>query len=65
MQNVQRRLKIFLGKYATLFQAEIYAVLVCAYEIQMNVRPGQYISICSDSQVALKALHVAKMSPLV
>jgi hypothetical protein len=65
MQNIQRRLSISLGKYATLFQAEIYAVLSCAYEIQTNVRSGKYVSICSDSQVALKALHAAKTSSLV
>ena len=65
MQNIQRRLSISQGKYATLFQAEIYAVLACAFEIQTNVRSGKYVSICSDSQVALKALHAAKTSSLV
>jgi len=60
MQNVQRRLSISLGKYATVFQAEIYAVLACAYEIQTNVTSGKYVSICSDSQVALKALQATK-----
>jgi hypothetical protein len=43
MQNVQRRLSISLGKYATVFQAEIYAVLAYAYEIQTNVRSGKYV----------------------
>jgi hypothetical protein len=39
--------------------------LSCAYDIQMNVRPGKCLSICSDSQVALKALQAAKiMLPL-
>jgi hypothetical protein len=33
--------------------------------IQVNVRSGKYISICSDSQAALKALQAAKTSPLV
>jgi ribonuclease HI len=61
-----RRLSISLGKYVTVFQAEIYAILACAYEIQANARSEKYISICSDSQAALKALQAAKTtSPLV
>jgi hypothetical protein len=47
-------------------QVEVYAILECVNEIQMNVRPGKYVSICSDSQAALKALQAAKTtSPLV
>jgi len=49
------RLSISLGRYATLFQAEIYATLAFAYEIQLYGKPKKYVSICSDSQVALKA----------
>jgi len=65
-QPVGRRLRISLGKYATVLQAEIYAILSCAYEIQMNVRPEKSVSICTDSQVALKVLQAAKtMCPLV
>jgi hypothetical protein len=61
-----RRLGISLGKYVTVCQAEIYAILACVYEIQANVRSETYISICSDSQAALKALQAAKTtSPLV
>ena len=38
----------------------------CCNEIQSNVRPEKYVSICSDSQAALKALQAAKTtSPLV
>jgi hypothetical protein len=63
---VGRRLIISLGRYATDFQAEIYAILACAYEIQWNDRPEKFVSICSDSQVALKALEAARItSPLV
>jgi hypothetical protein len=38
-----------MGKHATVFLAEIYAILACAYEIQMNVRQEKYVSIPSDS----------------
>jgi ribonuclease HI len=50
---------------ATVFQAEVYAILACAHETEAQDRPEKYVSICSDSQAALKALHAPKMSPLV
>jgi hypothetical protein len=49
----------------TVFQAEVYAISACVHENETQIRPEKYISICSDSQVALKAPQVAKMSPLV
>jgi ribonuclease HI len=65
-QSVNRRLSIPLGKHATVFQAEVYAILACGHEIEAQDRPEKYISICSDSQTALKALKAAKTtSPLV
>ena len=65
-QSVGRRLNFSLGRYATVFQAEIYAILACVYEIQFQSRPEKYVSICSDSQVALKALQAVRtMSQLV
>jgi hypothetical protein len=54
-QYMGRRLSFSLGRYATFFQAEIYAILACAYEIQSQNRPEKYMSVCSDSQAALKA----------
>jgi ribonuclease HI len=65
-QSVNRRLSIPLGKHATVFQAEVYAILACAHEIEAQERPEKYVSICSDGQVALKVLQAAKTtSPLV
>ena len=65
-QSVNRRLSIPPGKHATVFQAEVYAILACALEIEAQDWPEKYVSICSDNQVALKALQVAKTtSPLV
>ena len=65
-QSAKRRLSISLGKHATVFQAEVYAILACAHEIETKDRPEKYVSICSDSQAALKALHAAETtSPLV
>jgi hypothetical protein len=40
--------------------------LACVYEIQSHIRSAKYISICSDSQAALKALQAVRTtSPLV
>jgi ribonuclease HI len=59
-QSVNRRLSISLGKHATDFQAEVYAILAWVHEIETQDRPEKYVSICSDSQAALKALQAAK-----
>jgi hypothetical protein len=59
-QSVNRRLSIHLGIHATVFQGEVYAILACVHETETQDRPEKYISICSDSQAALKELQVAK-----
>ena len=64
-QSAGRRLSFSLGRYATVFQAEIYAILACVYKIQFQNRLEKYVSICSDSQAALKALQAIRTSPLV
>jgi len=64
-KSMGRRLSFSLGRYVTVFQAEIYAILACVYEIQFQNRPEIYMSICSDSQAALKALQAIRTSPLV
>jgi len=38
-QSVNGRLSIPLGKHATVFQAEVYAILACAHEIKARDRP--------------------------
>jgi len=43
LESVGRRLNISLGKCATVFLAEICAILAYAYEIQMNARPEKYL----------------------
>ena len=65
-QTVRRRLSFSLGRYTTVFQAKIYAIPACAHGIQSQYRSEKHVSICSDSQAALKALQAARtMSPLV
>jgi len=65
-QSAGRRLNFSLRRYATVFQAEIYAILAFVYEIQLQNRSEKHLSICSDSQAALKALQALRTtSPLV
>ena len=42
-QSVGRRLSFSLGRYVTVFQAEIHASLACVYEIQFQNRPEKYV----------------------
>jgi ribonuclease HI len=49
-------LSIHLGRYATVFQAEITAILVCTETLLSKEISGDRICICVDSQAALKAL---------
>ena len=50
-QSVGKRLSFSLGRYATVFQAEIYAILARAHQIQFQGRPEKHVSICSDRQL--------------
>jgi len=52
------RLAIPLGKYATVFQAETYAVRACIYNI--DSQEESWVAICSDSQAVLKTLQGAR-----
>jgi ribonuclease HI len=65
-QSVRRRLSFSVGKYATVFQTELFAILACVHDIKVHGTPEKYVSICSDSQAALKALRAVRTtSPLV
>jgi ribonuclease HI len=65
-QYVGRRLSISVGKHATVFQVDVYAILAYVHETNSQDRPEKFVSICFDSQASLKALQAAKAtSPLV
>jgi len=65
-QSANRGLSIPLGIHATVFQAKAKVILSCVHETETQDQPEKYISICSGSQAALKALQAAKTtSPLV
>jgi len=51
-----------LGKFATVFQTEIYAILQCACENIRRAYKNKRILIFSDGQVALKALSSPKVT---
>jgi ribonuclease HI len=50
-----------LDKFASVFQTEIYAILLCAYENIRRAYKNKQILIFSDSQAALKALSGPKV----
>ena len=60
VQSLQRKLSIYLEKYATVFQSEVYPILACPYEIQNKDGQEKCVSIISDSQAALKAPQAEK-----
>jgi hypothetical protein len=45
-----------LGKYTTVFQAEVYAIVACAAENLDRSYKNRNIYILSESQAAIKAL---------
>jgi len=51
-----------LGKFATVFQTAIYAILQCACENIRRAYKNKQILIFSDSQAALKALSSPKVT---
>jgi ribonuclease HI len=61
-----RGLSFPFGRYATVFQAEVFAILACAHDIQSHGTPEKHVSICSYSLAALKALGAVRTtSPMV
>jgi ribonuclease HI len=57
-----RRFSFPLGKFATVFQTEMHAILQCACENIRRAYKNNWILIFSDSQAALKALSSPKMT---
>jgi ribonuclease HI len=55
--GTRKKLSLSLGKYTTLFQAEVYFMKACAVENLGRGYRNRNIYILSDSQAAIKALH--------
>jgi hypothetical protein len=58
----ERSFSFSLGKFATVFQTEIYAILQCACENIRRAYRHKRILNFSDSQAALKALSSPKLT---
>jgi len=58
----KRSLSFPLGKFETVFQTEIYAILQCACENIRRAYKNKRILIFSDSQAALTALSGPKVT---
>lgn len=56
VKGTRLRFAISLEMYATIFQAETYAILLCAIII-MERSKNRRISIVTNSQTALRALY--------
>ncbi|KAJ8941264.1 hypothetical protein NQ318_016929 [Aromia moschata] len=60
-KTTRTRLSFALGSYASVFQAEIYAILACGMEILKTAPKRRTIQICTDSQAALMAIESSKV----
>lgn len=54
-----------LGQYATVFQAEVYALLACVRSDVFSNVTDRRINICSDSQATLKALQSPRFTSVL
>ncbi|KAJ8916814.1 hypothetical protein NQ315_005821 [Exocentrus adspersus] len=54
-----------LGKHASVFQAEMFAILACVSENLKRGYSNQHIQICTDSQAALHALKSPRITSQV
>ena len=54
-----------LGKYCTVFQAEVFAIITAACYIKQNGIRDSIIYICSDSQAALMAIGSVEISSVL
>jgi ribonuclease HI len=59
--RLKRSFSFPLGKYATVFQTEIYAILQCACENIRRAYKHKWIFISFDSQAELRALNSPKV----
>ena len=62
IEELEMELSVPMGKLATVFQAEVQAILVCAQELLQQGTLERKISIFSDSQAAIKALSANSFS---
>jgi ribonuclease HI len=61
-ENPEHKSSMHMGRYATVFQAEVFAILSCSQLLLGEAASGLQISICSDSQAAIQALTAYKCS---
>ncbi|KAJ8909909.1 hypothetical protein NQ315_014916 [Exocentrus adspersus] len=61
----QVELSFPLGKHASVFQAEVFAISACVSENLKRGYSNQHIQICTDSQAALHALKSPRITSQV
>jgi hypothetical protein len=57
-----RRLSFSLGVHMAVFNAEIYALVVCAKEYIRRAYTGEHIYVCSDGQAAFQAIDTLRVT---
>ncbi|KAJ8941193.1 hypothetical protein NQ318_008652 [Aromia moschata] len=60
-KTTRTKLSFALGSYASVFQAEIYAILACGMKILKTAPKRRTIQICTDSQAAWMAIESSKV----
>ncbi|KAJ8961383.1 hypothetical protein NQ318_014627 [Aromia moschata] len=60
-KTTRTKLSFALGSYASVFQAEIYAILACGMDILKTAPKRRTIQICTDRQAALMAIESSKV----
>jgi ribonuclease HI len=56
LEELDLKASFALGTFATVFQAEVYTIMVCSDYCLRECMTGKTICICSDSRAALLAL---------
>jgi ribonuclease HI len=56
-EKLDRKAFLALGTFATVFQAEVYAIMACSDYCLREFMTGKTICTCSDSRAALLALR--------
>ena len=56
------KVTVLLGEYATVFQAELVAIIKCVQNLLESDAIGRRIKICLDSQAALKVLESPRVN---
>ena len=64
-QRIKKRKAIPLGRFPTVFQAEVFAILQCVEVLREERKVGKCITIFSDSQGAINTVGKPDISSIL